>query len=200
MEKVDDVWTPKLRLKVSSGFLTDSLGFSGLKLGLAIDPSPPASSDPFNGPPVAVTEKLEGIKPFYELEISKDPGICVMLANPEGSEKPGPYQVFFMNTNRKSYGAGRILVQNFSLSQIAAVLGGKAVDLPPGKTEIVELGADQLGDMAQITLQSKESEGLHVFYDTRWPVKTDYRRSLLIHPKEDGSLLPYLIPEYPPFR
>jgi hypothetical protein len=36
--------------------------------------------------------------------------------------------------------------------------------------------------------------------DTRWPAKADYRRYLLLIPRADGTIYPFIMPEYPPYR
>jgi hypothetical protein len=54
--------------------------------------------------------------------------------------------------------------------------------------------------MAQITLATKTGESWAPFCDTRWPAKTDYRRYLLLIPRADGTVHPFVMPEYPPFR
>jgi hypothetical protein len=39
-----------------------------------------------------------------------------------------------------------------------------------------------------------------VFCDTRWPAETDYRRYLLLLPAAGGTIMPFVMPEHPPFR
>lgn len=199
LEKSDESWVPRWRLKVSSNFLTDPVGLSGKTLGLAIDPAPPAASGPFNGPPAAVAGVIEGLKPFHQFELSEAAGTAVLVANPAEKLKTEPYRVILFSTDKARFGAGRILIQNFAPADIAGVLGGKRVTVAPGKAEIVEPGADQPADMAQITLAWNDGGSLRVFCDTRWPAKTDYRRYLFILPKSDGTLHPFVFPEYPPF-
>jgi hypothetical protein len=199
LEKSEDTWVPRWRLKVSSNFLTDPVGFSGKSLGLAIDPSPPASNGPFNGPPAAVTGAIEGLKPFHQFELSGTSVTAVLVANPPEKLKTDPYRVILFPTDKARFGAGRILIQNFAPSDVAGMLGGKRVTVAPGKSEIVEPDADQPADMAQITLAWNDGGTPRVFCDTRWPAKTDYRRYLFILPKADGTLQPFVFPEYPPF-
>ena len=199
LEKSEDAWVPRWRLKVSSNFLTDPVGFAGKSLGLAIDPSPPTTNSPFNGPPAAVTGVIEGLKPFHQFELSSASGTAVLVANPPEKQKIEPYRVILFSTEKARFGAGRILIQNFAPADVAGVLGGKRVVIAPGKSEIVEPGADQPADMAQITLAWNDGGTPRVFCDTRWPAKTDYRRYLFILPKADGALQPFVFPEYPPF-
>ncbi len=49
-------------------------------------------------------------------------------------------------------------------------------------------------------LAQAEGDGWKVFCDTRWPAKTDYRRYLLLLPRKDGTIHPFVMPEQPPFR
>lgn len=199
LEKAKDAWVPRWRLKVSTNYLTDPVGLSSKTIGLAIDPSPPASGGPFNGPPAAVTGAIDGIKPFHEFELSESPATAVLIASTADVVKTKPYRVIFLPTNQARFGAGRILIQNFAPAAITGVLGGERVTVAPGKSAIVEPGADQAAEMAQITLAWNQGGTAKVFCDTRWPAKTEYRRYLFILPKADGTVWPFVFPEHPPF-
>ncbi|MCU0796055.1 MAG: hypothetical protein MUF31_08985 [Akkermansiaceae bacterium] len=199
LEKTDEGWAPRWRLKISPSFITDPVGLSGKPVGLAIDPTPPEKDSPFNGPPVAVTEPIEGLKPFHELTLREKTSTLVLVANPKEKAKTEPYRAILFSTDTTRFGAGDILIQNFASTSIAGVLGGKRVGISPGKSAIVAPGADQPADMAQITLASNVDGSPQVFCDTRWPAKTDYRRYLFILPRSDGSLHPFVFPEHPPF-
>ena len=199
MEKVEEVWVPRWRLKISPNFLTDPVGLSGKPVALAIDPAPPSAGSPFNGPPLPVTETFEGLKPFHEFELRESASTLVLVANPPEKVKTDPYRAILFSTGKTRFGAGQILIQNFATTSIAGVLGGKRVGISPGQSAIVEPGADQPADMAQITLASNVDGSAQVFCDTRWPAKTDYRRYLFILPRADGSLHPFVFPEHPPF-
>ena len=93
-----------------------------------------------------------------------------------------------------------MLVQNFTPQVVAGMFGGKAAKIESGKSVIIEPGSDQPGEMAQITLATQTGESWAPFCDTRWPAKTDYRRYLLLIPRADGTVHPFVMPEYPPFR
>lgn len=200
MEKSEEGWVPRWRLSVSSAFLTDPLGFGSRSLALGIDPAPPAGNNGFNGPPVPITEAL-AVVPFHEFSIpASGTATAVLIADSGDLSKKRPYRVVVLETASERFGAGSILVRNFSESNVAGKFGGKSVQVGPGKTEVVVPGVDQAADMAQITLARAEEEGWSVFCDTRWPTKVEYRRFLLLIPRADGSIFPFVMPEYPPFR
>jgi hypothetical protein len=197
MEKTDDGWVARWRLTVSAGFLTDPLGLASRSLGLAIDPAPPPSDGAFNGPAMRITAAME-IKPFAEFQLpASDTATAVLVAGkPDGP----PYRVIPLDTQAANFGIGKMLVQNFTPQVVAGMFGGKAAKIEPGKSAIIEPGSDQPGDMAQITLATQAGDAWAPFCDTRWPAKTDYRRYLLLIPRADGSVHPFVMPEYPPFR
>jgi hypothetical protein len=198
LEKGEDGWVARWRLSVSSAFLTDGLGFGSRELALGIDPAPPVSNG-FNGPPVAVGEAME-VVPFHEFRIpASGTGTAVLIADASGGVKR-PYRVVVLDSSAGRFGAGSILVQNFTTAKVAGKFGGKAVQVGPGEAEVVVPGVDQEPGMAQITLARAEGEGWSVFCDTRWPAKAEYRRFLLLIPRQDGSIHPFVMPEHPPFR
>lgn len=197
LEKTDQGWAARWRLTVSAGFLTDPLGFASRSLGLALDPAPPPADSAFNGPAVRVTTPME-LKPFAEFQLpASDTATAVLVAGPA---KGPPYRVIPLDTQTASFGIGKMLVQNFTPQVVAGVFGGKSAKIEPGKSAIIEPGIDQPGEMAQITLATQAGDGWAPFCDTRWPAKTDYRRYLLLIPRADGSVQPFVMPEYPPFR
>lgn len=198
MEKTDDGgWVARWRLTVSAGFLTDPMGLASRSLGLAVDPSPPPAAGAFNGPAVRVTSAIEA-KPFVEFQLpDSDTATAVLVAGPA---KGPPYRVIPLDTKNARFGIGKTLVQNFTAKVVAGMFGGKAAKIEPGQTAILEPGSDQPGDMAQITLATQAGEAWAPFCDTRWPAKTDYRRYLLLIPRADGTVHPFVMPEYPPFR
>lgn len=198
MEKTDEGgWVARWRLSVSAGFLTDPMGLGSRSLGLAIDPAPPAATGAFNGPATRVTKAIEA-KPFVEFELpDSDTATAVLVAGPA---KGPPFRVIPLDTKNARFGIGKTLVQNFTPKVVAGMFGGKAAKIEPGKTAILEPGSDQPGDMAQITLATQAGEAWAPFCDTRWPAKTDYRRYLLLIPRADGTVHPFVMPEYPPFR
>lgn len=197
MEKTDDGWVARWRLTVSAGFLTDPIGVGMRSLGLAIDPSPPPAAGAFNGPATRVTTAIE-LKPFVEFQLpDSDTATAVLVAGPE---KGPPYRVIPLDTRNARFGIGKTLVQNFTPKMVAGMFGGKPAKIGPGQTAILEPGSDQPGEMAQITLATQAGEAWAPFCDTRWPAKTDYRRYLLLIPRADGTVHPFVMPEYPPFR
>lgn len=200
MEKSDDGWVARWRLTVSAAFLTEPLGFGSRTLGLAIDPAPPVADGPFNGPAVRVTTAVVAT-PFAEFQLpASDAATAVLLAAPAGEPTAPPYRVIPLDTQAANFGAGKMLVQNFTPQVVAGVFGGKPAKFQPGKSAIIEPGSDQPGEMAQITLATQTGDAWSPFCDTRWPAKTDYRRYLLLIPRADGSIHPFVMPEYPPFR
>jgi hypothetical protein len=200
MEKSDEGWVPRWRLTVSPSFLSDGLGMQSKTLALGIDPAPPASNNGFNGPPVRVTAAMK-VEPFIEFQVpASGTATAVLIADPAGASAKRPYRVVVLDSSVARFGAGSILVQNLSTAKIAGKLGGKAVRVGPGVAEVVVPDADQAGGMAQITLARAAGDELTVFCDTRWPAKAEYRRFLLLIPRQDGSIHPFVMPEYPPFR
>lgn len=197
MEKTDDGWVARWRLTVSAGFLTDPLGLASRSLGLAVDPAPPPANGAFNGPAVRVTTAVDA-KPFAEFQLpDSNTATAVLVAG----KKEGPaYRVIPLDTQTSNFGIGKMLVQNFTPKVVAGMFGGKAAKIEPGKSTIIEPGIDQPGEMAQITLATQSGDSWAPFCDTRWPAKTDYRRYLLLIPRADGSVHPFVMPEYPPFR
>jgi len=200
MEKTDQGWVARWRLTVSAAFLTDPLGFGSRTLGLAVDPAPPAADGPFNGPAVRVTTAVQAT-PFAEFELpASDTATAVLVAAPAGEAAAPPYRVIALDTQTANFGVGKMLVQNFTPQVVAGVFGGKPAKIQPGKSAIIEPGSDQPGEMAQITLATQTGDAWTPFCDTRWPAKTDYRRYLLLIPRADGSIHPFVMPENPPFR
>jgi hypothetical protein len=181
MEKTDQGWAARWRLTVSAGFLTDPLGLASRSLGLAIDPT-----------------TVMDIKPFAEFQLpASDTATAVLVTG----KADGPhYRVIPLDTQAANFGIGKMLVQNFTPQVVAGMFGGKAAKIESGKAVIIEPGSDQPGEMAQITLATKTGESWAPFCDTRWPAKTDYRRYLLLIPRADGTVHPFVMPEYPPFR
>jgi hypothetical protein len=200
IEKNGDAWVPRWRLTVSPSFLSDPLGMQSKTLALGIDPAPPVSNNGFNGPPVRVTAAMK-VEPILEFQLpASGTATAVLIADPAGEPAKRPYRVAVLDSSAARFGAGGILVQNFSKANVAGKLGGKALRVGPGAAEVVVPDADQAGGMAQITLARAEGSELAVFCDTRWPAKTEYRRFLLLIPRQDGSIHPFVMPEYPPFR
>ena len=114
--------------------------------------------------------------------------------------KGNPYRVILLDTKTQRFGEGKILIQNFTKNTIAGLLGGKSAKLEAGQSIIIEPGIDQAADMAQITLAKQVGDIWEPFCDTRWPGKVDYRRYLLLIPRADGTIHPFVMPEYPPYR
>jgi hypothetical protein len=200
LEKSDDGWVARWRISVSAGFITDPLGFASRSLGLAVDPAPPAPNGAFNGPALRIDGALE-VTPFAEFQLpASDTATAVLVAMPAGKTTGPPYRVITLDTQASSFGVGKMLVQNFTPQLVAGVFGGKVAKIQPGKSAIVEPGSDQPGEMAQITLATRNGDAWIPFCDTRWPAKTDYRRYLLLIPRADGTVQPFVMPEYPPFR
>ena len=200
LEKTDQGWIARWRLTVSGAFLTDPLGFSSRALGLAIDPTPPPADNSFNGPAVRVTAAMK-LTPFAEFQLpASDTATAVLVATATGAATSPPYRVIPFDTQAVNFGAGKMLVQNFTTQTVAGVFGGKPAKILPGKSTIIEPGSDQPGEMAQITLATQTGDTWTPFCDTRWPAKTDYRRYLLLIPRADGTVQPFVMPEYPPFR
>jgi hypothetical protein len=200
MEKSEQGWVARWRLTISSAFLTDPLGFASRSLGLALDPAPPPTNGAFNGPAVRITTPLKAT-PFAEFELpATDTATAVLVALPADKEGAPPYRVIPFDTRAANFGVGKMLVQNFTPQVVAGVFGGKQATVQPGKSVIIEPGSDQPGDMAQITLATQTGDTWTPFCDTRWPAKTDYRRYLLLIPRPDGSVHPFVMPEFPPFR
>jgi hypothetical protein len=200
MEKSDDRWVARWRLGVSSSFLTDPIRLQSGELALAIDPSPPEPGGGFNGPPIKVEGVLEAV-PFQEFKVSASGLTTVLLlANPAAEAAKRPYRVVAMDANPAGFGAGSILVRNFTAAEVAGQFGGKRVRLEPGKSAVVVPGIDQPPGMAQVTVTRAEGDGWTAVFDTRWQAETDYRRYLLLLPRADGSVQPFVMPEHPPFR
>ena len=200
LEKIPTGWVARWRITISAGFITDPLGFGSRSLGLAVDPAPPAPGGAFNGPAERIDKPME-VTPFAEFQLpASDSATAVLIAMPAGDGAGPPYRVIPLDTQASSFGVGKMLVQNFSPQLVAGVFGGKRVNIQSGKSEIVTPGSDQPGDMAQITLATRSGDAWVPFCDTRWPAKTDYRRYLLLMPRADGSVHPFVMPEYPPFR
>lgn len=200
LEKTEDGWVARWRLSVSAGFITDPLGFASRSLGLAVDPAPPTSSGAFNGPAVRIDTPME-VTPFAEFQLpASDTATAVLVAMSSDKTTGPPYRVITLDTQASNFGAGKMLIQNFTPQVVAGVFGGKVAKVQPGKSAIIEPGSDQPGDMAQITLATRTGDAWAPFCDTRWPAKTDYRRYLLLIPRADGSVQPFVMPEYPPFR
>lgn len=200
LEKTDDGWVARWRISVSAGFITDPLGFASRSLGLAVDPAPPAPNGAFNGPALPIDTPME-VTPFAEFQLpASDTATAVLVATSPGKTNGPPYRVITLDTQASRFGAGKMLVQNFTPQLVAGVFGGKAAKIQSGKSVIVEPGSDQPGEMAQITLATRSGDTWAPFCDTRWPAKTDYRRYLLLIPRADGSVQPFVMPEYPPFR
>lgn len=200
LEKTDAGWVARWRISVSAGFITDPLGFASRSLGLAVDPAPPASNGAFNGPAVRIDTAME-VTPFAEFQLpASDTATAVLVAMSPGEASGPPYRVIPLDTQSTRFGVGKMLVQNFTPQIVAGVFGGKVAKIQPGKSAIVEPGSDQPGEMAQITLAARSGDAWVPFCDTRWPAKTDYRRYLLLIPRADGSVHPFVMPEYPPFR
>lgn len=197
-EKTDKGWVARWRLSVSSAFMTDPLGLSSRQLAIAIDPSPPPPNGGFNGPAVMLKDELL-VKPITEFELpATDSATAVLVA--KTGEKGASYRVIVLDANQQRFGAGKILVQNFTTHLVGGVFGGKSAKLASGQSTIIEPGIDQEADMAQITLAKQVGDEWEPFCDTRWPGKVDYRRYLLLIPRADGSIHPFVMPEYPPFR
>jgi hypothetical protein len=200
LEKTDDGWVARWRLTVSAGFITDPLGFGSRSLGLAVDPAPPTSNGAFNGPAVRIDTPME-LTPFAEFQLpASDTATAVLVATSPDKTTGYPYRVIPLDTQAGSFGIGRILVQNLTPQVVAGVFGGKVARIQPGKSAIIEPGSDQPGDMAQVTLATRIDDAWVPFCDTRWPARTDYRRYLLLIPRNDSSIHPFVMPEYPPFR
>lgn len=199
MEKKEDGgWVAKWRFKVGSGFLTDAMELEGRVLGLAHDPEP-GEDDGFFGAPRAA-DGLAGLRPFVEFRLPEGGAATAVLLSNQEENPSTPYQVMVLDSGRERFREGAILVQNLSARPVAGKFGGVAVRIEPGAAEVVKPGVDHEPGMAQITLASAVADGGHeVFCDTRWPAETDYRRYLILIPRAEGSVFPFVIPEYPPF-
>jgi hypothetical protein len=197
-EKTDKGWVARWRLSVSSSFMTDPLGLSSRQLALAIDPTPPPPNGGFNGPALFIKDELI-VKPITEFELPATDSATAILV-PKAGDQASPYRVIVLDANQQRFGAGKILVQNFTTHVVGGMFGGKSAKLASGQSAIVEPGIDQEADMAQITLAKQVGDQWEPFCDTRWPGKVDYRRYLLLIPRGDGSIHPFVMPEYPPFR
>jgi hypothetical protein len=200
LEKGPDGWLPRWRLAISPRFLTEPLGFRTRSLALAVDPSPPSADGAFNGPPRAVTGSLP-VTPFHEFQLpAADTSTAVLVAEPAGDPKQRPYRVIVLETSQARFAAGHVLVQNLTKHPVAGLFGGKQARVGPGQSAIVQPAADQPADMAQITVSRQVDDAWQVVFDTRWPATAEYRRYLLLLPAADGTIAPFVMPEYPPFR
>jgi hypothetical protein len=199
MEKSDEGWQARWRLGVSSAFLSDPLALASRTLALALDPSPPPAAGGFNGPALKVDAPL-ACTPFAEFQLpDSDHATAVLIANPAAAGG-APYRILVLDTPPGRFGAGQTLIRNLTSQTIGGKLGGKTARLPAGGSLVIEPGVDQPGDMAQITLARQDGERWIPVCDTRWPAKTEYRRFLILLPRADGSVHPFVLPEYPPFR
>jgi hypothetical protein len=178
--------------------MTDPLGLASRQIALAIDPSPPPANGGFNGPAVMIKDELI-VKPIAEFELPATDSVTAVIV-PKTGDQGASYRVILIDANKQRFGAGKILVQNFTTHQVGGVFGGKSATLASGQSTVIEPGIDQEADMAQITLAKQVNDEWEVFCDTRWPGKVDYRRYLLLIPRGDGSIHPFVMPEYPPFQ
>jgi hypothetical protein len=198
-EKTDKGWQARWRLTVSSSFITDVMGFGSRQLAIAIDPAPPKPDGGFNGPAKPIKEELF-VKPICEFELPESDSATAILVNNTKDAKAAPYRIILIDAQQSRFGNGKILVQNFTTHTVAGVFGGKSAKLASGQSTIIEPGIDQAAEMAQITLAKQVADKWEPFCDTRWPGKTEYRRYLLLIPRADGSINPFVMPEYPPYR
>lgn len=197
-EKTDAGWVARWRVSVASQSLTDPLGFAGRTLGVALDPTPPEKAGGFLGPAVAITTPVV-VKPFAELTLPASDNATAILVS-QADPKLAPYRVIVLDTATARFDAGKVFVQNFTSHVVAGIFGGKSAKVDSGKSAVVQPGIDQAADMAQVTLARQVNKEWVPFFDTRWPVKVDYRCYLLLLPRADGSIQAFLMPEYPPFR
>ncbi len=197
-EKTEQGWLARWRLTVSSSYITDAMGFGTRKLALAIDPAPPQAAGGFNGPATPIKEEFL-VQPIIEFELpDSDTATAILVTN--SAPKASPYRIILIDAQKQRFGDGKILVQNFTTHTVAGLFGGKSAKLAPGQSTIIEPGIDQAAEMAQITLAKQLGDQWEPFCDTRWPGKTEYRRYLLLIPRADGSIHPFVMPEYPPYR
>ncbi len=206
-EKSGEVWLARWRITVATQTISDVMGFATRDLCIALDPAPPKKNDNFCGPAQKIKDTLE-VKPLTAFSLpDSDTAIAILTpkvtdpnAKPDASQ---PYRVIMLDGAKERFGDGKVLVQNFSNQIVAGVFGGKSVQINPGKTEIVQPGIDTEPEMSQITLAAKKdskADQWEPFCDTRWPAKVAYRRYMLLLPRADGGIHPFIMPEYPPYR
>jgi len=199
-EKTDKGWLARWRLGVASQSLTEPVGFATRTLGLAVDPSPPPVKSGFLGPAAPVKEPLP-VTPFAEFHAPDSPSAIVLLvAAPAANAAKVPYRVVVLDTDTTRFAAGQILVRNFAPKFVACVFGAKTEKIAPGESALVSPKSNKEGNMVQVTLALQNGESWEPFCDTRWQAAVPYRRYLLLLPRGDGSIHPFVMPEYPPFR
>lgn len=195
-EKVGDAWLGKWRVSVADQSFSDPMAVASKTLCLAIDPSPPPANGGFTGPVSPIKEALE-VQPLLTFSLpAGNAATAVLLPVGNAAANQPPYRVVVLNSSKSRFADGQVMLQNFTSSPVAGILGGRSVKLKPGGSAVVEPGIDQEADMAQVTL-AREQEGQWVpFCDTRWPAKVDYRRYVLLLPRGDGGIFPFIMPEY----
>lgn len=194
-EKTEKGWEGRYRFTVARSFMGDPLAFKTQNLALALDPKPAAAnSQPGRATPVEAGTMVE---PFATLDLpASNKAIAVLTAAADPAKK---YRTFLLDTAANRFGAGQILIYNLTSGNIGGVFGGTPLKLASGTQGIITPDVDQPNDMAQITIARQVGEKLIPFCDTRWPVKVEFRRYVLLLQKANGSVSPIVMPEFPPF-
>jgi len=194
-EKTEKGWEGRYRFSVAHSSMSDLLAFKTQNLALALDPKPADGNSPVGRATPVEPNTL--VQPFATLDLpASNKAVALLTPAADPAKK---YRAFLLDTAASRFGAGQILVYNLTAGGVGGLFGGKPLRLASGEHGIVTPDANKTGDMAQITIAKQVGEKLIPFCDTRWSVKVEFRRYVLLLQKASGSVYQIVIPESPPF-
>lgn len=124
----------------------------------------------------------------------------IVLLMRKGKDNEDGFVVLPINGDLGNFKGGTYFFVNASPLNIAVKIGDKALELEPGRRELIQPAATHDGGGCQVTFAYKREQDWKIFRDTRWTVHERYRSLVFFHQDaESGKLMVSPVVEILPY-